>query len=207
MRQLSGGGRRCAGAQVAARAGVAGAAGAGGVRWCGGQSRPARRSGGGGRRGRFSPVHPAAQALHRQRVDDRRGRNAAAGDGGARQLGPGRRSRTASLTSPADDPRRVLARYELRAKKSWGQNFLVARGVHQRIVAAVGASAKDVIVEIGAGLGTLTAALAGAEPRPRRVIAVERDPDMLTVLRGELGSAPNVEIRAADAVTLDLPAI
>lgn len=111
------------------------------------------------------------------------------------------------MTSPADDPRRVLARYDLRAKKSWGQNFLVARGVHQRIVAAAGASTDDVVVEIGAGLGTLTTALAGAEPPPRRVIAVERDPDMLTVLRGELGSVPNVEIRAADAATLDLAAI
>ncbi|HXI60851.1 MAG TPA: 16S rRNA (adenine(1518)-N(6)/adenine(1519)-N(6))-dimethyltransferase RsmA [Polyangia bacterium] len=111
------------------------------------------------------------------------------------------------MTSPADDPRRVLARYDLRAKKSWGQNFLVARGVHQRIVAAAGASADDVVVEIGAGLGTLTTALAGAEPPPRRVIAIERDPDMLTVLRGELESLPNVDIRAADAATLDLAAI
>jgi 16S rRNA (adenine1518-N6/adenine1519-N6)-dimethyltransferase len=108
---------------------------------------------------------------------------------------------------PPDDPRRVLARYDLRAKKSWGQNFLVARGVHQRIVAAAGATADDVVVEIGAGLGTLTAALATAEPPPRRVIAVERDPDMLTVLRGELGAVANIEIAAADAATFDLESV
>ncbi|HEX3699011.1 MAG TPA: 16S rRNA (adenine(1518)-N(6)/adenine(1519)-N(6))-dimethyltransferase RsmA [Polyangia bacterium] len=108
---------------------------------------------------------------------------------------------------PPDDPRRVLARYDLRAKKSWGQNFLVARGIHQRIVAAAGATADDVVVEIGAGLGTLTVALASAEPPPRRVIAVERDPDMLTVLRGELVAAANVEVAAADAATYDLPAV
>ena len=111
------------------------------------------------------------------------------------------------MNAPPEDPRRVLARYELRAKKSWGQNFLVARGVHQRIVAAVRATADDVVVEIGAGLGTLTAALASAEPSPRRVIAVERDPDMLAVLHGELGAASNVEIAAADAVTFDLAAV
>ena len=109
-----------------------------------------------------------------------------------------------------EDPRRVLRRYDLGAKKSWGQNFLVARGVLERIVAAAGAGAADVVVEIGAGLGTLTAALAAPPPpapSPRRVIAVERDPDMLTVLRGELAGVANVEIAAADAVAFDLGAV
>jgi 16S rRNA (adenine1518-N6/adenine1519-N6)-dimethyltransferase len=102
-----------------------------------------------------------------------------------------------------DDPRRVLARYQLQAKKSWGQNFLCDRRVHQRIVAAAAATADDVVVEIGAGLGTLTQALAGAEPPPRRVIAIERDPDMLQVLRGELGGATSVEILEQDAAEFD----
>lgn len=110
------------------------------------------------------------------------------------------------MNGAADDPRRVLARYDLRAKKSWGQNFLVARGVHQRIVAATAATADDVVVEIGAGLGTLTTALASAEPPPRQVLAIERDPDMLTVLRGELASFANVAVVAADAATFDLAA-
>ena len=81
-----------------------------------------------------------------------------------------------------DDPRRVLARHGLAAKKSWGQNFLHDRAVLARIVAAVGATADDVVVEIGAGLGTLTAALARATPPPRRILAIERDPDMQRVL-------------------------
>jgi 16S rRNA (adenine1518-N6/adenine1519-N6)-dimethyltransferase len=106
-----------------------------------------------------------------------------------------------------DDPRRVLARYQLQAKKSWGQNFLCDRRVHERIVAAAAATAEDVVVEIGAGLGTLTLALAGAEPPPRRVIAIERDPDMLRVLRGELGGATIVEIVEQDAVEFDYAAV
>ncbi|HVR64539.1 MAG TPA: 16S rRNA (adenine(1518)-N(6)/adenine(1519)-N(6))-dimethyltransferase RsmA [Polyangia bacterium] len=109
-----------------------------------------------------------------------------------------------------EDPRRVLRRYDLGAKKSWGQNFLVARGVVERIVAAADAGAADVVLEIGAGLGTLTATLAAppapAAP-PRRVIAVEREPDMLMVLRGELAGAGNVEIVAADAAAVDLAAV
>ena len=59
------------------------------------------------------------------------------------------------------------------------------------------------MVEIGAGTGALTGALASAVPAPRRIIAVERDPDMLRVLGAELASAPAVEIRAADAAELD----
>jgi 16S rRNA (adenine1518-N6/adenine1519-N6)-dimethyltransferase len=103
----------------------------------------------------------------------------------------------------AGDPRKVLARHGLAAKKSWGQNFLHDRAVLGRIVAAVDASADDVVVEIGAGLGTLTAALAHATPPPRRILAVERDPDMQRVLAAELGGDAGVEIVDADALVFD----
>jgi 16S rRNA (adenine1518-N6/adenine1519-N6)-dimethyltransferase len=104
------------------------------------------------------------------------------------------------------DPRRVLARHGLAAKKSWGQNFLHDRSVLGRIVAAAGATADDVVVEIGAGLGTLTAALAHATPVPRRILAVERDPDMQRVLAAELAGDAPVEVVAADALAFDYAA-
>jgi len=104
------------------------------------------------------------------------------------------------------DPRRVLARHGLHAKKSWGQNFLHDRAALARIVAAVGASADDVVVEIGAGLGTLTAALAHAVPAPRRILAIERDPDMQRVLAAELAADAHVEVVAADALAFDYAA-
>jgi 16S rRNA (adenine1518-N6/adenine1519-N6)-dimethyltransferase len=115
------------------------------------------------------------------------------------------------MTRSADtvDPRRVLARHGLHAKKSWGQNFLHDRAVLGRIAAAVGATADDVVVEIGAGLGTLTAALAHASPAPRRILAVERDPDMQRVLAAELAGdaraegVERVEIVGADALAFD----
>jgi 16S rRNA (adenine1518-N6/adenine1519-N6)-dimethyltransferase len=105
-----------------------------------------------------------------------------------------------------DDPRKVLARHGLAPKKSWGQNFLHDRSVHARIVTEVGAAAEDVVVEIGAGLGTLTAALTGATPAPRRVIAIERDPEMQRVLAAELGGEPRVELVRADALAFDFEA-
>src|SRR4051794_6787416 len=105
-----------------------------------------------------------------------------------------------------DDPRRLLAKHDLDAKKSWGQNFLVDRGVLERIVRAAALGADDVVLEIGAGTGALTGALAAASPSPRRIIAVERDPDMLRVLAAELASVPAVELRAGDAAELDFAA-
>jgi 16S rRNA (adenine1518-N6/adenine1519-N6)-dimethyltransferase len=100
----------------------------------------------------------------------------------------------------------VLARHGLGAKKSWGQNFLHDRSVLGRIVAAAAATPDDTVVELGAGLGTLTGALAHAEPPARRVLAIERDPDMQRVLAAELGGEPRVEVVAADALTFDFDA-
>ena len=108
------------------------------------------------------------------------------------------------MTSASDDPRRVLARHGLAAKKSWGQNFLRDRTVLARIAAAARAGADDVVIEIGAGLGALTAALAALEPPPARIVALERDPDMLRVLAAEFAGEPRVEPTAADAARFDL---
>ena len=109
------------------------------------------------------------------------------------------------MTSPEPFPgaRELLDRYGLRAKKSFGQNFLVSERAFRAIVdASVGAD-DDWIVEIGAGLGTLTARLAERVPEGK-VIALERDRDMLAVLRAELGNVENVQIEDADALRYDL---
>jgi 16S rRNA (adenine1518-N6/adenine1519-N6)-dimethyltransferase len=116
--------------------------------------------------------------------------------------GDGGTSKRAS-EGPFPDARTLLARYQLRAKKGYGQNFLVAERVFRAIVDAAVRSDDDWIVEIGAGLGTLTARLAERVPEGK-VIALERDPDMLMVLRAELGGVDNVEIEAGDALRYDL---
>jgi 16S rRNA (adenine1518-N6/adenine1519-N6)-dimethyltransferase len=100
-------------------------------------------------------------------------------------------------------PRVLLERYGLAAKKSWGQNFLVDPNVQARIVAAASLSPDDVALEIGPGLGALTAHLV---QQAARVIAVERDPDMVRVLQGEYAGRPTLEIRQLDALDLDFAA-
>jgi len=106
---------------------------------------------------------------------------------------------------PFPDARVLLDRYGLRAKKQMGQNFLVSERVFRAIVDATVRADDDWIVEIGAGLGTLTSRLAERVPEGK-VIALERDPDMVAVLRGELANVENVQIEAADALRYDLAA-
>jgi len=103
------------------------------------------------------------------------------------------------LDAAAPGARELLARHGLRAKKSWGQNFLVDPGVRRRIVAAAGVGPADTVVEIGAGLGALTAALADTGAQ---VLAIERDPDLVAVLREVVGA--RVTVVAADALTFEL---
>jgi len=99
--------------------------------------------------------------------------------------------------------RELLDRYGLLPKKAFGQNFLVDPRVQERIIIAADIGPSDVVVEIGAGLGALTARLvAGAT----KVIAIDRDPRLVDVLRIELGSRPNLEIVLGDALEFDLEA-
>lgn len=95
-------------------------------------------------------------------------------------------------------PGALLDRHGLRAKKSWGQNFLGDEEILDDIAARAAPSPGTRVVELGAGLGHLTARLLahGAE-----VVAVERDRDMARVLRAELGD--RVRIVEADAARLD----
>ena len=99
-----------------------------------------------------------------------------------------------------DAPGQLLRRHGLHARHSWGQNFLHAIEVHDAIVRASGARPGMRVVEIGAGLGTLTDRLltTGAE-----VWAIERDRDLCTVLRAELGERSNFVLHEADAVRFD----
>jgi 16S rRNA (adenine1518-N6/adenine1519-N6)-dimethyltransferase len=103
------------------------------------------------------------------------------------------------------DVKALLTKHGLQAKKSWGQNFLIDERVYEAIVKATVAGPGDWIVEIGAGLGTLTSRLADAVP-DGRVLAIERDRDMIRVLQAELGARANVELVEANALKFDYEA-
>lgn len=99
--------------------------------------------------------------------------------------------------------RELLARHGLSPKKALGQNFLVDPRVQDRIVAAAQIAPDDVVVEIGAGLGALTARLGQA---CRRVIAIDRDAQLVDILKAELADRPTIELVLGDALDFDLRA-
>ncbi|MFZ0218426.1 MAG: 16S rRNA (adenine(1518)-N(6)/adenine(1519)-N(6))-dimethyltransferase RsmA [Candidatus Dormiibacterota bacterium] len=88
-----------------------------------------------------------------------------------------------------------------RQRKRLGQHFLTDETVLERVVAAPGIGPEDVVLEVGAGAGTLTARLL---PLARHVVAVELDERWLPALRH---NAPGAEIVAQDVLALDLPAL
>jgi 16S rRNA (adenine1518-N6/adenine1519-N6)-dimethyltransferase len=106
--------------------------------------------------------------------------------------------------TPLPSARALLAKYDLRAKKSWGQNFLVDERAYREIVHACALGDGDWVVEIGAGLGTLTARLAQAAAH---VVAIERERDMIDILKKELGAEPRIEIVEANALTFEYPSV
>lgn len=100
-----------------------------------------------------------------------------------------------------EDPRRTMKRYGLTPKRRFSQNFLVSRHAVDSIVRAVDPAPGQRCVELGPGLGTLTAALLreGAE-----VVAIDQDRDMLRVLQTELGHVDRLTLQEGDAATADL---
>lgn len=107
-----------------------------------------------------------------------------------------------NLTAPSAIAR-LLQEHKLRLKKGLGQHFLCDGNVLNKILAAAELSPDDLVIEPGAGFGTLTLALAA---RAGRVIAVELDPRLVEVLRANLAGSglTNVEVLQGDFLGLDL---
>jgi 16S rRNA (adenine1518-N6/adenine1519-N6)-dimethyltransferase len=100
----------------------------------------------------------------------------------------------------ASDVRDLARRHGIRPSKALGQNFVIDPNTIRRIVRLAAVDAEDRVLEVGAGLGTLTLALADAA---RQVIAVEFDRALLPALEEVLEGVSNVEIVAADAMALE----
>lgn len=95
----------------------------------------------------------------------------------------------------------LLKKYNLKAKKSLGQNFLISEEIVNNIVEVAGVTNEDTIIEIGPGLGTLTSKLA---ENAKEVIAIELDDSMITVLTERFSLYDNVKLIHADVLKTDL---
>ena len=105
------------------------------------------------------------------------------------------------LTSPAQ-LMALFRRHDFRPKKRFGQNFLVDRNVLNKILEAADIHDGDPVLEVGAGAGGLTLALA---ERGANVVAVEIDRRLIAILTEALQGRPNVAVVSADILGLNLP--
>ena len=100
--------------------------------------------------------------------------------------------------------RALLGRHGFHFSKSMGQNFLIDPQIPADIAAASQADRSCGVLEIGPGVGCLTAELAR---RAGKVVSVELDRRLLPVLAETLEPYDNVEIIPGDVMKLDLPAL
>lgn len=98
----------------------------------------------------------------------------------------------------------LLKKHQIRLDRRKGQNYLIHDQILSRIVENSQLNDSDVVLEIGAGIGTLTIPLA---ENASKVVAVEQDKRIVPVLRERLRQEgiSNVEILEGDATRLDFP--
>ena len=91
---------------------------------------------------------------------------------------------------------------EFKPKRSLGQNFLTDEALFEQLVALSGVGPDDGVLEIGAGAGGMTKALA---VRCREVVSIEVDGTLLPILRVALEKCRNVHLVHGDVLRLNLP--
>ena len=100
--------------------------------------------------------------------------------------------------------RAVLSRHGFSFSKALGQNFLIDPTVCPEMARAATREGADCVLEIGPGIGVLTASLC---EQAKQVVAVELDRRLFPVLRETLADYDNVELVEGDAMQLDLHAL
>ena len=95
----------------------------------------------------------------------------------------------------------ILNKYGIHANKSLGQNFLINEEVINQIIEKAEIDEKDLVIEIGPGLGTLTSRLL---EKAGKVICVELDDRMITILNDRFKLYNNFELIHDDILKVDL---
>ncbi len=100
--------------------------------------------------------------------------------------------------------RRVMEKHGFNFSKALGQNFLINPTVCPRMAEMCGADENTGVIEVGAGVGVLTAELA---KRAKKVVCIELDTRLLPVLDETLSDFDNIEIINGDIMKTDLKAL
>lgn len=103
-----------------------------------------------------------------------------------------------------NDIRALLGRHGFHFSKAMGQNFLIDAAIPQAIAEGSEADEDCGVLEVGPGIGCLTAQLA---KRAGKVVSVELDRRLLPVLEETMQDFDNVSIISGDIMKLDIPAL
>ena len=95
----------------------------------------------------------------------------------------------------------LMKKYKIKANKSLGQNFLIDDCVIQDIVDGAKIEKEDLVIEIGPGLGSMTALLV---ERAKKVICIEFDRKMIQILNDRFIAYNNIELINEDVLKIDL---
>ena len=99
------------------------------------------------------------------------------------------------------DISRLLKKHGFRFSKSMGQNFLIDADVPEKIASGSGIDESFGVLEIGPGIGALTAALSR---RAQKVLSVELDNRLLPLLQETVSDCQNVKVISGDIMKLDI---
>ena len=105
------------------------------------------------------------------------------------------------MSSSLEDTKYILGKYNITANKKLGQNFLINDNVIENIIEASNIEEKDLVIEIGPGLGTLTSKLL---ERAEKVIAIELDDKMISILKDRFKLYNNFILLNDDVLKIDL---
>lgn len=94
----------------------------------------------------------------------------------------------------------LVKKYNFKFSKSLGQNFLIDDSVLEDIVNGAEVNGEDFVIEIGPGVGTLTAQLL---MKAKKVTSIELDNDLIPILTEELGEHENFNLIHNDALKVD----
>ena len=103
-----------------------------------------------------------------------------------------------------EETRFILNKYNIKADKKLGQNFLISDDAVNRIIEKSEVTKSDLVIEIGPGLGTLTKELL---ERAGKVICIELDTRMVKILNERFSLYDNFEIIHDDILKVDLKSI
>lgn len=108
------------------------------------------------------------------------------------------------MDSILEETKFIMKKYNIRANKNLGQNFLVNEDVVNKIVDCSQIKKEDLVIEIGPGLGTLTKCLL---EKAGKVICIELDTKMLQILEDRFSLYDNFELINNDVLKVDLKSI